>query len=267
MSLEQLLLVLPTQAEVSTGEELTVHQYTAILEQFAGVGGREVLLGGAEPLAYPGFWLLVRRALKGRIPRVTAYLSGSLLEPWVVRPLVESGVHLLIALDSLDAPSHDALHGAGSHQRAMAALESFLQQGLDRRLGLLATATRLTWEGLPMLAAWAAGRGVSRLLWTTVPDSGWPSDQLRSLSLSLEEKSQLAEQMVAAGRRFGRATYIGPLNALDDPALETGYSRMLRVDVRGNACWGFSRQTGRLGNLKRTVLTDLLDQASQAAGD
>lgn len=267
MNLEQLLLVLPNQAGGPAGSELAVHQWTALVEQFAAREGRELLLGGAEPLAFPGFWVLARRALKARIPRVTAYLSGSLLEPWVLRELSESGLHLLVALESLDPAPHEAFHGPGSHARAMAALEHFLKQGLGPRLGILATATRLTFDQhLPMLAAWAAGRGLSRLLWTTVPDGAWPSPQLRALRLSPEEKMQVAERMQAAGRTVGSSTYVGPLDTLEDPALP-GCSRLLRVGADGEAGWGFGGEGGRLGNVRRMGLSDLLDRSAQAAGD
>lgn len=267
MNIEQLLLVLPSQVETGSVTDMTVHQWSALLEQFAAQGGRELLLGGAEPLGYPGFWLLVRRALKARTPRVTAYLSGSMLEPWVLRELVESGVHLLIALDSLQPETHDTLHGHGSHARAMAAVEKFLGQGLGQRVGILATATRLGFHSMPMVAAWAAGRGLSRFLWTTVPDGNWPSLQLKALRLSPEEKTRLAEQMQTANRSVGSDIYVGPLDILEDPLLATGYSRLLRVGRAGDAYAGFSVDGGCLGNLKRATLQDLLERASQVAGD
>ncbi|HYG59172.1 MAG TPA: radical SAM protein, partial [Symbiobacteriaceae bacterium] len=249
MNAEQLLLVLPSQAQTST--ELTVNQWTTLIDQFRTGGGREVLLGGTEPLGYPGFWVLARKAIKVGVPRVTAYLSGSHLEPWVMRGMVESGVHVLIALDSLDPEQHELLHGPGSHARAMAAIEAFIRQGLVERVGVLATVTRLTREGLPMLATWAAGKGLSRFLWTSVPDGGWPSPQLKALRLSPEEKATLAGQMFAISRTVG-SMYVGPLDVLEDPTLLAGYSPLLRVNAQGDACWGFSGEGGTVGNLRRT---------------
>lgn len=265
MCLEQLLLVLPSASDVPTSHELNVHQWGAVVDQFAAQGGREVFLGGAEPLGFPGFWQLARRSLKAGIPRVTAYLSGSYLEPWVVRELVERGVFLLIALDSLDPEHHDPLHGKGSHARALSALETFLKQGLVHRAGILATVTRMNHEDLTMLSGWAAGRGVCRFLWTSVPDGGWPSPQLRALRLSPEEKSALAREMQTVSRTFSGSLYMGPVDPMEDP--EIAYSQLLRVDARGEAFWGFSGMGGRVGNLKTASLKDLLDRGIQAAGD
>lgn len=260
MNIEQLWLVLPTDADLVTAA-LTVHQWTSVLEQFKAQGGREVMLGGPEPLGFPGFWHIVRRAAALRIPRVSAYLKGNLLEPWVVRELVERNVHLLVPMDSLQAQTHEALHGAGSHSRATAAVNLFLDQGLAARVGILATATRLNQEELPSLLPWAAERRLARVLWATVPEGEWPSEQLRSLRLSPEEKAAVAGQIWAA-RREAPGCFVGPLDAADAP--DCGYARLLRIEARGDCYWGFSDQ--RLGNLKRAQIKELLERNAQAAG-
>lgn len=267
MNIEQLLLVLPDPSRDVGNHTLTVHQWAGLLEQFAQQGGREALLGGAEPLAYPGFWVLVRRGVKAGLPRVTAFLSGSLLEPWVLRGLVESGIHVLVALDSLQAEPHDQLHGVGSHARALAAVDTFMKQGLSQRVGILATATQATAAELPVLAAWAAGRGLSRFLWSSVPDGGWPSEQLRALRLSPEAKQELAVRMQAVARGVSAATYVGPVDTLEDPTLCNSFSPLLRVTASGDGYWGFSGGGGLLGNVRRTTLQDLLARGVQAAGD
>ncbi|HEY3364476.1 MAG TPA: radical SAM protein [Symbiobacteriaceae bacterium] len=267
MNIEQLVLAFPSHATVPTGRELTVWQWSALAEQFAAQGGRELLLAGAEPLDYPGFWPVVRRALKSGMPRVTAYLSGSLLEPRVCRELIESGVHLLIALDSFTPEPHDSLHGAGSHARALIALERFLKDGIAGRLGVLATATQLGCRELPVLAAWAAGKGVDRFLWSTVPDGGWPSPQSEALRLLPVEKTELAAELGAVTRSITTRTYVGPADPLEDPTLGSGYSRTLRVQADGEAYFGFTGASGYLGNLKGKNLQDTLNRSSLEAGD
>jgi MoaA/NifB/PqqE/SkfB family radical SAM enzyme len=264
MQIEQLLLVLPTDTQDPSEAGMGVHQWTALLEQFAAQGGREVLLGGAEPLRYPGFWALVRKAAKAGVPRVSAFLSGDLLEPWVVKGLAESGVHLLVSVDSLQPSLHDALHGTGSHSRAMAAVDTFLNLRLAPRVGILASITRQTLSELPVLAAWAAGRRLSRLLWTFVPEGGWPSKQLQDWALSPAEAVAVAENLHGLARSLADTTYIAPV---DDPALPMGFSPLLRVTARGDASWGFGGLGGYLGNLRFRTLGDLLQHSTQAAGD
>lgn len=266
MLAEKLLLVLPGVQDAA-GADLTLSQWGSIIEQFAAQGGQELLLGGAEPLGYPGFWVLARRGHKAGLPRVTAYLSGSLLEPWVMRSLVESGIHVLVALDGLEPGEHEALKDPGSHARAMAAIEAFIRQGLAPRAGVLATATEKNRAHLPVLAAWAAGKGLARFLWTCVPDGGWPSPALAALRLSPEAKTELAGHMRAVARGLSHGTYIAPMDLLEDTALFPGCSPILRVTAAGDAYWGFAADGGYQGNLKRATLSDLLTRATQAAGD
>jgi len=265
MGPEQLLLVLPPHRGESAGADLTIRQWCTIMEQFADQGGSEVLLGGPEPLAFPGFWPLARQ--KGRFQRLTALLSGSLLEPWVLRELVESGIHVLVALDSLTHEAHDAFRRPGSHPRALGAIETLLGHGLSHRMGIVATATRLNHAALPGLALWAAERGLSRMVWTFVPEGGWPAPQLKALRLTAPEAATLASTMADAARGLAGRCYVGPLDPVEDPTLGMGPTRLLRVTAQGDAAWGFSTDGTRLGNLRRTTLKDLLDRASQAAGD
>lgn len=267
MSVEQLLLALPSQVSESVTGHLTNHQWVGILEQFAAQGGRELFLGGAEPLGFPGFWLLSKRAVRLRIPRITAYLSGSHLEPWVLRELVDSGLYLLVALDSLQPGVHEALQRPGNHSRALAALDTFLDMGLSSRVGILATATRLNQAELPSLVEWAADRSVSRVLWTAVPDGGWPSPRLKALRLSPEEKTSLSARMDEQARSLTGRLYLGPLDHLDGFPFALTYPGLLRVSPQGDASWGFSVDGPRLGSLRHALLVDLIQRANQAVGD
>ncbi|MGE5674610.1 MAG: radical SAM protein [Mycobacterium leprae] len=267
MNFEQLVMQLPAQTgRTESAAELTVHHWGSLAEEFAAQGGRELLLAGAEPLDYPGFWPVVRRGRRAGTPRVTAYLSGSLLEPRVCRELVESGIHLLVALDSISPEAHELLHGAGSHGRAMAAIDRFVKDGVGHRIGILATASGLNQKDLPLLGAWAAGRGIARLLWNAVPDGGWPSAQLETLRLSPEAKTSLYEQMRAVARSVNTEFYIGPVDPTDEPTATPGYSRVIRVRPDGGAFRGFNGEGGYLGSVKRSRLHELPGNSSLAAG-
>jgi MoaA/NifB/PqqE/SkfB family radical SAM enzyme len=263
MKASQLLLVLPRILDRQTGREMNNTQWTNLVEAFAALEGQELFLGGAEPLAFPGLPLLIRRAQKLKIPRVTVYLSGALLEAQVVRQLTASGVHLLIGLSAMTTAAHDQLHGKGAHARALAAVEIFRAVGLQERLGILATVTRQTLPDLPTLSTWAAEKGLARLLWTTVPDGGWPSPGLAALRLSREEREQLRNSMVAVEEGVA-ATLVAPLDqGTENPAV--GPSRLLRVSPWGDLSWGFDGLGQALGNLKWAGLTELLARGTEIA--
>lgn len=261
MGLERLLLVLPT----GTSEAgLRIPQWVGLVEEFSRLGGRELVLGGPEPLGFGGFWVLVRRAEQLGLPRITAFLSGGLLEPWVIRRLTGSHIHLMISLDSLKPEVHDTLHGPGAHARAVAAIDALIAQGIAPRLGLLATATRLNLEELPALAAWAGSRGLPRLFYTAVPDEGWPSFQLKSLRLTSVDKAALAAEMDGATHLLGEGFHAGPLEAADVLGVP---SQVVRVLPSGEAVRGFAGEGGALGHLRWATLQSLLDRVAQAAGD
>lgn len=265
MGVEQVMLVLP--ADTGEGQAaLSVHRWSALVDQFAALGGRHLILGGAEPLAYGGFWALARRAFRGRVSRVSAYLSGNLLEPWVVRQLAGSGVHVMLALDSLQPEPHDALRGGSTHSRAMAALDTLLTHGMAGRVSLLTMATRLNAEEIPTLAAWSASKGVTSLAVITVPDGGWPSPQLKALRISPEEKSALYRELEQCSRLIGGGFHAGPLDPSDDPDWAAAPG-LLRVAPSGESFLGLAGEAPRLGNLSRLSLEALVERTAQAAGD
>lgn len=262
MKLAQMLLVLPRILDRQTGREMNNTQWSNLVDAFAALGGGELILGGAEPLTFPGLPLLIRRGQKLKLPRVTVYLSGALLEAQVVRQLTTSGVHLLIGLSSTNPREHDALHGAGAHARAMAALEIFAAAGMQERLGLLMTVNRRTSKDLPALADLAREQGLSRLLWTTLPEGGWPSPQLAALRLSLQERTDL-RATAASLQLESLGTQIAPLDSsLENPTL--GPSRFLRVSPSGELSWGLDGLGQPLGNLKWASLAELIARSEIA---
>ncbi|HLO02381.1 MAG TPA: radical SAM protein [Symbiobacteriaceae bacterium] len=263
MKLAQMLLVLPRILDRQTGREMNNTQWSNLVEAFAAMGGEELFLGGAEPLAFPGLPLLIRRGQKLKIPRVTVYLSGAFLEAQVVRQLTASGVHLLVGLSAMNPAEHDALHGAGAHARAMAALDIFRSAGLQERLGILTTVTRRTMSDLPALANLAREQGLSRLLWSTVPDGGWPSAGLAAMRLSAEERAEL-RAVAAALEAESTRTQVAPLDgSVENPAL--GPSRLLRVNPWGELTWGLDGLGQPLGNLKWAGLAELIARGTEIA--
>lgn len=244
MQIEQLLLALPKADQ--PGDLMAVNDWCGIIDQFAAQGGRELILGGGEPLGYPAFWVLVRRATKAKV-KVSAFFSGGLLEPWVMRELTQSSLQTLIQLDSVSADLHDSVHGSGSHARAMSGLERLTSQELVHRAGVIATATAANYRVIPQLAAWTAGRGLSRFLWVAP-------------GLGAEEKAWLVNAMRTLSRTVPGETYIGAFDLDDDPALPENLHRCARVEANGEAFWGLESGPLRLGNLRYFPLHALVRQ-------
>lgn len=252
MQIEHLFLVLPSQDD-QRSQEMAQGDWSRIIDQFGAQHGRELILGGSEPLLYPGFWVMARRGWKAKLPKVSAFFTGSLLEPWVMRELVQSSLQILIGMNGLGPESHDARYGPGAHARAMGGLERLLRSGLASRTGIVATASPDRYREIPQLAAWAVGRGLSRFLWSG-PDLGE------------EEKAWLVTEMRTLSRTVAGDAYIGPFDLDEDPLLPDRAQRSIRVEPNGEAYWGIMPGGGRLGNLRFFDMGALLSGLQRATG-
>ncbi len=105
-------------------------------EEFAGFGGREVLLTGGEPFLHPDLSALVAAA--GARTSVTILTNAMLLMRGARRGAVEAldpgSVTMQVSLDSGSARLHDAHRGRGSFDRARAGIELLRALGFKVRV-------------------------------------------------------------------------------------------------------------------------------------
>jgi len=115
----------------ASARELPVEVAARAVEEFAGLGGREILLTGGEPFLHPEILKIVE-ALVRFLP-ITILTNAMLLERGSRRGAVEamdrSKVTMQVSLDSGTAALHDLHRGSGSFDRAIAGI------GLLRELG------------------------------------------------------------------------------------------------------------------------------------
>ena len=108
-------------------------------EEFAGFGGREVLLTGGEPFLHPELGALARVA--GERAAVTILTNAMLLSRGARRRTLDAmdpgAVTMQVSLDSASAGLHDAHRGAGSFDRARDGIE--LLRGLGFAVKIAAT--------------------------------------------------------------------------------------------------------------------------------
>ena len=108
-------------------------------EEFAGLGGREILLTGGEPFLAPDLGEVVEAAARW-VP-VTILTNAMLLARGSRRRTLDSldpaRVTMQVSLDSGTAPLHDRHRGTGSFDRARAGIE--LLRSLGFRVRVAAT--------------------------------------------------------------------------------------------------------------------------------
>ncbi|MGH2900079.1 MAG: radical SAM protein [Solirubrobacteraceae bacterium] len=100
-------------------------------EEFAGFGGREVLLTGGEPFLHPQLSVLAEIA--GERAAVTILTNAMLLERGSRRRILDAldagSVTMQVSVDSAGPGLHDAHRGAGSFERARAGIELLRARG------------------------------------------------------------------------------------------------------------------------------------------
>lgn len=110
---------------VGKGDELTLAQWSAILDQAPAFGASSVTFSGGEPLVRPGDTLaLVERARRLGLG-TTVITNGTRWSENTLDNFVVAGLDAItVSIDGADAASHDRVRGVdGSFERAMDLLE------------------------------------------------------------------------------------------------------------------------------------------------
>ncbi len=131
------------------------------LEESLGLGVREYYFTGGEPFLHPDIVEILARSVA--VGPTTVLTNGMLLKPHHVEPLARAAagspysLEFRVSIDGFDRPTHDALRGAGSFERALAGLELLLAHGFLP----IVTAVR-TWEPGEEPGVYEAFRGMLR---------------------------------------------------------------------------------------------------------
>lgn len=126
---------------VSGARQMTVDVLSRACEEFAGLGGREVLLTGGEPFLHPSLDELVRAAVRF-VPEPVVVLTNAMVfgrgrRREMLESLDRDRVLLQVSLDSGTPELHDRHRGAGSFDRARAGIA--LARDLGFRVKVAAT--------------------------------------------------------------------------------------------------------------------------------
>lgn len=110
--------------------DLSDDEWSAIIDQAAELGFRQVTFIGGEPTLHPGLPALVRRSLR-RGMRVVIYSNLLRLSRAIWEVAALSGVRLRTSYYSDVADEHDAITGVpGSHDRTTATIAEATRRGI-----------------------------------------------------------------------------------------------------------------------------------------
>jgi MoaA/NifB/PqqE/SkfB family radical SAM enzyme len=144
--------------------ELTREEIASALDQAIALGARRIIvIGGGEPLLYPGVMDIMRK-LRERGIIVDLFTNGTLITPEVARELFAMGVSPVVKLNSMREQVQDALAAVpGTFRAIQEGLRNLLAAGYpsaDAPLGVETIICRQNIDELPGMWVWARERGI-----------------------------------------------------------------------------------------------------------
>ncbi|WP_190158097.1 radical SAM/SPASM domain-containing protein [Streptomyces litmocidini] len=126
---------------VDRANELPTARWRRFIDDFAALGGKQVLFTGGEALMHSGCLELMAAAKEHRM-KVTLFSNGLLIPKLAeqIHPLVDL---VQISIDGPDAESHDEIRGRNSFKHAIAAVDRLAELGTPTRIGM--TIVPATW--------------------------------------------------------------------------------------------------------------------------
>ena len=144
--------------------ELTREEIASALDQAIALGARRIIvIGGGEPLLYPGV-MDIMRGLRARGIAVDLFTNGTLITPAVARELFQMGVSPVVKLNSMREEVQDALAAVpGTFRAIQEGLRNLRDAGYpatDAPLGVETIICRQNIAELPEMWIWARERGI-----------------------------------------------------------------------------------------------------------
>jgi len=144
--------------------ELTREEIAGALDQAIELGARRIIvIGGGEPLLYPGV-MDIMRGLRERGIVVDLFTNGTLLTPAVARELFQMGVSPVVKLNSRREEVQDALAAVpGTFRAIQEGLRNLMDAGYPSEaapLGVETIICRQNIDELPEMWIWARERNI-----------------------------------------------------------------------------------------------------------
>ena len=156
------------------GRTFTLDDVRDFCRQADELGLANFVITGGEPLVFPDFDKLVEAIDPSRF-YIVSDSNGWLLDDEKARHLKSIGVDKIqLSLDSLDAQEHDDFRRrAGSHERAMRAIDACQKAGLNIILSTVVTHQRIHSEEFIEYLEFAKSKGVGTFVTYAKPVGSW----------------------------------------------------------------------------------------------
>ncbi len=178
---------------------LAAEMVTAMLDDYARLGGESVAFSGGEPLLHPDWERSVRRAHSLGL-RVTVVTNGVRLRERPLEALLEAQATIAVSVDGAEADSHDAMRGAGSFRRVREALGRLAEAKAQARTIICFTPTRRNLGEFGKLARDVAAEGFRHLYVSLLEVRGRANGHKDDLALDVHGQVALLKELALLQR-------------------------------------------------------------------
>jgi len=248
------------------GDELTIQEIEAVLDDGRGLGIRELSLTGGEVFTRPDFLDIIDAGL-AREYHVRFVTNATLLTDALLRQLCEWPVKLItVSLDAINPAAHERIRGAGSHRAALDGIGLLSAAGF--RLSIITAFSALNIEEFDDLLAFCIDRGLD---WQVQMTSAKGRCN-RGITLSPNDYYALGEKVAAAYTSelpiniipmddLATFSHFAPLSALSSTWQRQCTGGLLNIFVRANGdvtpCSALAFPECIVGNVRRDSLKQI----------
>jgi len=113
--------------------ELTTQEIFSVIDQFASMGGKDLIISGGEPFLRDDIFEILEFAKK-KVPLVQIITNGTCITKEMANRLKKlEPLYLQISIDGASDEVNDFIRGAGSFQRAVQGLRNLKDSGFEKR--------------------------------------------------------------------------------------------------------------------------------------
>ena len=188
----------------------TIQDVKELSRQADEMGLAHIVITGGEPLVFSDFDRVVQ-ALDPQKFYITSDTNGWFLDEKRAKHLKRIGVDKIqLSLDSLSAKEHDDFrHKPGSHARAIKAIDSSLEAGLNIILATVVTKQRIRSEEFIEYLEFAKEKGIGTFVTYAKPVGAWEGN-----FDALVDKNDM-NYMKELEKRYNVFTHLTPSYGLD----------------------------------------------------
>lgn len=194
------------EAGNSLENELTITEALGVIDEFAQLGGEQLILTGGEPLLRRKLLHeIIRHAGEVGIKVIFVETNGTLICDADIDIFGKYNVDVGVSLDGATKESHDYIRGSGNYEKTIAAIQKLSREGIKVKIG--ATLMKTNINEAERIIYLAKDLSADSISFNIVKGIGNATAN-KNLSLTSEEALSATSAMWKTAKDLGVATYL-----------------------------------------------------------